>query len=106
MAVVAADRRSAPARTELRNAAAQLRLAPLREGVWLRPDNLAPDRLPSARAVVDRQCQAFASRPAGNVEPSALAAALWDLDGWSVRAMALTRRIGELVEALESGDLD
>ena len=106
MAVVVADRRPAPARTELRNAAAQLRLASLREGVWLRPDNLAPDRLPSARAVVDRQCQVFDARPVGTDEPSALAASLWDLDRWSTGAAALARRIGELVEALESGDLD
>jgi phenylacetic acid degradation operon negative regulatory protein len=106
MAVVVADRRSAAARTELRNAAGLLRLAPLREGVWLRPDNLPPARLPSARAVVDRQCQVFDARPLGADEPAALAAALWDLDGWSVGAVALARRIGELVEALESGDLD
>ena len=106
MAVVVADRRSAGARTELRNAAGLLRLASLREGVWLRPDNLPPARLPNARAVVDRQCQVFATRPVGPGEPAVLAASLWDLDGWSVRAVALTRRIGELVEALEAGDLD
>jgi phenylacetic acid degradation operon negative regulatory protein len=106
MAVVVADRRPASARTGLRNAAALLRMAPLREGVWLRPDNLPPARLPSARAVVDRQCQVFDACPDGLDEPAALAASLWDLDGWSVRAVALTRRIGELVEALESGDLD
>jgi phenylacetic acid degradation operon negative regulatory protein len=106
MAVVVADRRSAPVRAELRDAAGQLRLAPLREGVWLRPDNLAPDRLPSARAVVDRQCHVFSCRTVDTDEPATLAASLWDLDAWSLRAVALTRRIGELVEALESGDLD
>jgi phenylacetic acid degradation operon negative regulatory protein len=108
MAVVVTERRSAPARAELRDAVAQLRLAPLREGVWLRPDNLPPDRLPSARAVVDQQCQVFTCRAVGEgaTEPSALAASLWDLDRWSVSAVALTGRIGELVEALESGDLD
>ena len=106
MAVVVADRRPASARTELRNAAGLLRMASLREGVWLRPDNLSPSRLSSARAVVDRQCQVFDARPDGPEVAAALAASLWDLDGWSTRAAELTRRIGDLVEALESGDLD
>jgi len=106
LAVVMAERRPAAARNELREAARQLRLAALREGVWLRPDNLAHDRLPVARATVERQCRLFSSELVEPGEQGELAASLWDLDGWAVGAVALRRRIGALVDALESGDLD
>jgi phenylacetic acid degradation operon negative regulatory protein len=56
MVVVGVERRSVTARQELRAATAALHLAELRDGVWMRPDNLAPDRLPEQRAVVERQC--------------------------------------------------
>jgi phenylacetic acid degradation operon negative regulatory protein len=36
-----------------------LHLAELREGVWIRPDNLDPQRIPTSRAVLDRQCTHF-----------------------------------------------
>ncbi len=84
MAVVEGERRSAADRTALRHAMRDLRLAELREGVWLRPANLDPDRLPEARAVVAAQCLALSTRP---VEP--LADRLWDLDGWAATARRL-----------------
>jgi phenylacetic acid degradation operon negative regulatory protein len=43
----------------LRKAATALHLAELREGVWIRPDNLDPQRLPTSRAVLDEQCTHF-----------------------------------------------
>ena len=59
LAVVALDRRSASDRLELRKAAMALHLAELREGVWIRPDNLDPQRFPTFRAVLDQQCTHF-----------------------------------------------
>lgn len=59
LAVVSVDRRPAADRLELRKAAAALHLAELREGVWIRPDNLNPRRLPMSRAVLDEQCTHF-----------------------------------------------
>jgi phenylacetic acid degradation operon negative regulatory protein len=59
MAIVSLDRRSATDRLELRKAAMALHLAELREGVWIRPDNLDPQRLPTSRAVLDLQCTHF-----------------------------------------------
>jgi len=88
--VVVGDRRPAADRAELRTAARALRLAELREGVWLRPANLDPDRLPAARAVVAAQGLALEARPA---DPVALARRLWDLDGWADRARALADRL-------------
>ena len=59
LAVVSLERRSAADRLALRKAATALHLAELREGVWIRPDNLDRDRLPTLRAVLDRQCVHF-----------------------------------------------
>jgi phenylacetic acid degradation operon negative regulatory protein len=59
LAVVALERRSAADRLELRKAAVALHLAELREGVWIRPDNLDPQRFPTFRAVLDQQCTHF-----------------------------------------------
>lgn len=67
--------RSAADRAALRSALTALRLAELREGLWLRPDNL---RRP---ADLDGGCRRFRGRPDG--DPGELAASLWDLDGWS-----------------------
>ena len=54
LAVVSLERRSAADRLALRKAATALHLAELREGVWIRPDNLDRHRLPTLRAVLDR----------------------------------------------------
>jgi phenylacetic acid degradation operon negative regulatory protein len=59
LAIVSLDRRSATDRLELRKAAMALHLAELREGVWIRPDNLDPQRLSTSRAVLDQQCIHF-----------------------------------------------
>lgn len=59
LAIVSLERRPASDRLELRKAAIALHLAELREGVWIRPDNLDPQRLPTSRAVLDQQCTHF-----------------------------------------------
>jgi phenylacetic acid degradation operon negative regulatory protein len=59
LAIVWLERRSAADRLELRKAALALHLAELREGVWIRPDNLDPQRLPGSQAVLDQQCTHF-----------------------------------------------
>lgn len=94
LAVVDGERRPAADRAALRAAMRALRLAELREGVWLRPDNLDPARLPDARAVVAAQCTTMAAEP----DPG-LAGRLWDLDAWSTRAT-------ELVDALAADRFD
>jgi phenylacetic acid degradation operon negative regulatory protein len=59
LAIVSLERRAAADRLELRKAALALHLAELREGVWIRPDNLDPQRLPASQAVLDQQCTHF-----------------------------------------------
>jgi phenylacetic acid degradation operon negative regulatory protein len=83
MAVVTAPARQLPERVALRREMVGLRLAELREGVWLRPDNL----LRQPGATVSDQCTFFTCRyPDGQ----AMAATLWDLPGWAAEARRLT----------------
>ncbi|MFE0041799.1 PaaX family transcriptional regulator C-terminal domain-containing protein [Streptomyces albireticuli] len=84
IAVVTPDRRPAAERAALRQAMAALRLAELREGCWLRPANLVRSR----PAVVTEQC-ALLTGAAPEDDPARLAATLWDLEAWAVRARAL-----------------
>lgn len=102
MAIVVGEGRPAAERAALRRAAEALRLAERREGVWLRPDNLPGDALPEAEAVVAAQCDRFTAVPEG--DGAALAAALWDLAGWSARATRLADALARTRPALDAGD--
>jgi phenylacetic acid degradation operon negative regulatory protein len=102
MAVVAGERRTAASRTELRVAMQRLKLAELREGVWMRPDNLAADRFSEDRAIVETQCRTLRGEPHG--EAGALAAELWDLSAWSKEARELWRGMDRYLPRLEQGD--
>ncbi|MFG3074218.1 PaaX family transcriptional regulator C-terminal domain-containing protein [Streptomyces sp. NPDC048225] len=86
--VITATGRGPAARAELRTRLTALRLAELREGVWLRPANL--DRpLPADLGPV---AERLVSRPAS---PAAeLAARLWPLGEWSEHARALLDHVG------------
>jgi phenylacetic acid degradation operon negative regulatory protein len=92
-----AGARSPAERIELRRALSAARLAEWREGVWVRPDNLAGiDRHPSCTWLTARLVEA--------TEDAALAARLWDLDGWAVGAARLRSRMAVTIDQLESGD--
>ena len=96
MAIVVQERRDAAARADLRAALESARLAELREGVWLRPDNIDvvwPD-------VVREQCTILHAR---DVDPS-LVDRLWDQVTWAATADELRDAIAELVGPLERGD--
>jgi phenylacetic acid degradation operon negative regulatory protein len=87
LAVVSVDRRPAADRLELRRAAAVLHLAELREGVWIRPDNLDPQRLPTSRAVLDEQCTHF--HHATTDITAATMRSVFSLDDWANTARRL-----------------
>ncbi|RSO10215.1 PaaX domain-containing protein, C- domain protein [Streptomyces sp. WAC 06783] len=89
IAVVTAEARPAAERTALRQAMAELRLAELREGTWLRPANLERTR----PAVAARQCTWLTGAPDG--DPAELVRDLWDLDGWAARARALLAALSD-----------
>lgn len=81
---VGADART---RADLRNDLLQNRFAELREGVWLRPANLAGD-LPEE---VTANARVLTSR---DDDPAGLAAVLWDLPAWITTARQLLDEIG------------
>ncbi|GII04439.1 PaaX domain-containing protein, C- domain protein [Planobispora takensis] len=103
VAIVTAERRPAAERAAFRDAMAALRMAEIREGVWMRPDNLVRDTpLQNAHdpedagtppgstahpAIVAGQCTFLRAVPEG--DPAVLAASLWDLPAWAGRARAL-----------------
>ncbi|CAN5396462.1 PaaX family transcriptional regulator C-terminal domain-containing protein [soil metagenome] len=108
MAVVGPGARSATERGALRAAMQRLRMAEQREGVWLRPDNLDPQRQPASSQLVDEQCRWLTVEPDLSLEQpdDELAAQLGDLDGWATRAVELRRSMHELTPALERRDTD
>lgn len=87
--VITAVGRDARARACLRSALQDNRFGELRDGVWLRPDNL--DRQLPAE-IVDR-ARILSAR---DDDPSELAARLWDLDAWSATGRRL---LGDMAAA-------
>jgi phenylacetic acid degradation operon negative regulatory protein len=83
LVVITATGRSAADRAALRSQLTDLRLAELREGVWLRPDNLRR-RWPADLAAVTRRLVTRAVD-----DPADLTGELWDLTGWAARGRAL-----------------
>ncbi len=81
--VITSSGRSAQDRAELRTTLSSLRLAELREGVWLRPANLARP-LPAWPADL---ITTFRATP--DEDPVGLSRHLWDLDGWAARGRDL-----------------
>jgi len=96
LAVVSLERRSVSDRLALRKAASALHLAELREGVWIRPDNLDPERLPTLRAVLDRQCVHF--HDAATDIPAETVRSLFNLDDWAADARRLTHALRDEVD--------
>ncbi|MFJ4685025.1 PaaX family transcriptional regulator C-terminal domain-containing protein [Streptomyces sp. NPDC088789] len=86
MAVVTATGRGPAERAALRARLTDLRLAELREGVWLRPANLLRP-LPTDPAGAAQHYMARPEAPAGD-----LAARLWPLDDWAATARTLLDR--------------
>jgi phenylacetic acid degradation operon negative regulatory protein len=93
--------RRAADRAALRTALADLRLAELREGVWMRPANLSGDRSPEARTRAGAQC--LWAREA-SLDPAPDPAALWDLAAWAEDARALQAELTDLRPRFEAGD--
>ena len=89
LAVVTTTGSSAEVRSARRRSLAYRRLAELREGVWMRPANLAvqlPDPL-------DGDIELMRAQPG---DPLALAHRLWDLAAWSARAQGLLHELQAL----------
>jgi len=100
LAVVTTTGSTADVRAARRRALAYARLAELREGVWMRPDNVAV-QLPDS---LDADVELMTARPG---DPLVMARRLWDLPAWSGRARRLLGGLGALApdgpEALAPG---
>lgn len=83
LAVITATGRPPAERAELRAELTRLRLAELREGVWLRPDTLDRPWSDSCTGVTTR----LTARP--DDDPAQLAASLWPLAEWTTTGHAL-----------------
>ena len=103
-AVVTATGRSPSDRHQLRRNLASLGLGELREGVWMRPANLDPARLPVARSAVAEQVAWFTVTPATDQQPADLIVQLFDLDAWAETANALQFAIGQARAELDTRD--
>jgi phenylacetic acid degradation operon negative regulatory protein len=99
MAVVTATGRSAAARAELRRRLGAARLAEQREGVWLRPDNLALHPEASAHPDLSDHPDLAVYQAVPAEDPVELAATLWDLGGWATGARHLLERMDTLEPA-------
>ncbi len=100
-AIVPGESRTAAERTELRRAMTTLRFGELRDGVWLRPDNLPTRLLAAAEEVAGRQTVSVV----GHVDdPGSVVARLWDLPGWAATAGALRAELAPLQGRLDRGD--
>ncbi|MGW0629208.1 PaaX family transcriptional regulator C-terminal domain-containing protein [Streptomyces sp. NPDC002758] len=87
MVVITATGRGPAERAELRARLTALRLAELREGVWLRPANLSrtlPDDL-------EPVAQTYTAWP--GLPPRDLVAGLWPLDAWAGTSRALLAHV-------------
>jgi phenylacetic acid degradation operon negative regulatory protein len=104
LALVVGGARPAAERAELRSAMGTLRLAEVRDGVWMRPDNLAGWPAGRPAQVVAGQCRWLSAEP--DEDPAALAGRLWDLAGWAARAAALLDAIDHMRPDLEAGEPD
>ena len=95
IALVTASGRPASERAALRRALAELHLAELREGVWVRPDNLERIWSPTVR----ERCLRVEGRFDDGAGPD-LVATLWDVPAWAERA----RLLEDAIDRAEAGE--
>jgi phenylacetic acid degradation operon negative regulatory protein len=99
-AIVTVERRSAADRAAWRSAMSARRLGELREGVWMRPDNLGPiDPLPA-----DLAAHCTLIHDARPENEATLTRSLWDLEAWAARAGELRRELRPLLRPLDRHD--
>src|ERR1700739_1224007 len=89
MPVVTSPNRPLAERVALRKKMVRHRLGELREGVWMRPDNLSREL---DDGIIADQCEFFVSH---HSDSTGLAASLWDLPGWAAEANRLLTVLDE-----------
>lgn len=100
--IVTADSREASTRSDLRTAMRRLHIAELREGTWMRPDNLDAGRDPWAAEQVRMQCTTL--RGAEPNDADALAVELFPLMPWIDEAQRIVTELRAHQADLDAGD--
>ena len=95
MVIVVERGRSLERRTALRSRLREQRFGELREGTWLRPDNLDGATLPPAER---EQARTFTTVPDDDRD---LCGELWDLDGWAAFARHLLEALGSSPDPMQ-----
>lgn len=101
MYIVRPAARGSAERAALRRAGVHLGLGERRDGVWMRPDNLDPDRQAAARLVMAEQADRFVTRPDSG--ESELVEQLFGVDAWSATAAGLQERMSLMATDLDAG---
>lgn len=101
LVIVPGGARPSADRAALRRACGHLGLGERRDGVWMRPANLDPERLPSAAHVVAAQAERWVAWPGR--DGGELVAELFDLRGWSARARELIGSLAPEPRSLAAG---
>lgn len=98
LAVAGPDVRSAPDRAALGAELVDLKLAELRPGVWVRPDNLLREWPPE----ISTRAWRFDSRSGFDQETAGeMVATLWDLSGWAATAELLITTLSKAEQPAE-----
>jgi phenylacetic acid degradation operon negative regulatory protein len=95
MAIVTSTTRPLAERVALRKRMVRYRMGELREGVWMRPDNLSRE----LDGIIAEQCEFFVGH---HSDSPSLAASLWDLPGWAAETDRLLTVLDE-AESLAEG---
>lgn len=101
LGLVVTSGRSAADRSALRRHLLSLGLGERREGAWMRPANLDPDRQPKARDATVGQIDWLVAEPVPGPAARALVGALFDLEAWSTIATALSEALTEAERRLD-----
>lgn len=96
------ERRGAAERAAVRVALSAARFGELREGVWLRPDNLRDGAVEELHRL-DGDALLATVRDL-DLDPAELAGRLWDLDGWAASAGELIGLMAPLTARLEASE--
>src|SRR5258705_995758 len=95
MAIVTSTTRPLAERVALRKSMVRYRMGELREGVWMRPDNLSRE----LDGIIADQCEFLVAH---HSDSPSLAASLWDLPGWAAEADRLLTVL-DVAESLAEG---
>ena len=100
--VITRGARHSSDRAALRKAFGHLHIAELRDGVWIRPNNLDPARLPSVQRLLAAQVDRWVGRP--SVASQVVVGDLFETDSWANAARGLIDSMTSTEHSLEVND--